>query len=66
MAKTIFDVLIEKFEEDIASSADFLINGGAKDYAEYREVAGRVRGLRLAVQSTKDLSRSQMDEEDDD
>jgi len=66
VAKTIFDVLIEKFEEDIASSADFLINGGAKDYAEYREVAGRVRGLRLAVQSTKDLSRSQMDEEDDD
>lgn len=66
MAKTVFDVLIEKFEEDIASSADFLINGGAKDYAEYREVAGRVRGLRLAVQSTKDLSRSQMDEEDDD
>ena len=65
MAKTIFDVLIEKFEEDVASSADFLINGGAKDYAEYREVAGRVRGLRLAVQSTKDLSRSQMDEEDD-
>ena len=66
MAKTVFDVLIEKFEEDIASSADFLINGGAKDYAEYREVAGRVRGLRLAIQSTKDLSRSQMDEEDDD
>jgi hypothetical protein len=66
VAKTVFDVLIEKFEEDIASSADFLINGGAKDYAEYREVAGRVRGLRLAVQSTKDLSRSQMDEEDDD
>lgn len=66
MAKTVFDVLIEKFEEDIASSADFLINGGAKDYAEYREVVGRVRGLRLSVQSTKDLSRSQMDEEDDD
>ena len=65
MAKTVFDVLIEIFEEDIASSADFLINGGAKDYAEYREVVGRVRGLRLAVQSTKDLSRSQ-DEEDDD
>jgi len=65
VAKTVFDVLIEKFEEDIASSADFLINGGAKDYAEYREVVGRVRGLRLAVQSTKDLSRSQ-DEEDDD
>jgi hypothetical protein len=65
VAKTVFDVLIEIFEEDIASSADFLINGGAKDYAEYREVVGRVRGLRLAVQSTKDLSRSQ-DEEDDD
>jgi hypothetical protein len=66
VAKTVFDVLIEKYEEDVASSADFLINGGVKDYAEYREVAGRIRGLRLAIQATKDLSRSQMEEDDDD
>lgn len=64
MSKTVFDVLVEKYEEDVASSADFLVNGGAKDYAEYREVAGRIRGLRLAIQTTKDLSRSQMEDDD--
>jgi hypothetical protein len=64
VSKTVFDVLVEKYEEDVASSADFLVNGGAKDYAEYREVAGRIRGLRLAIQTTKDLSRSQMEDDD--
>ena len=65
MAKSVFDVLVMKHEEDIASSTQFLINGGAKDFAEYREVVGRIRGLQLATQTTKDLSRSQMEEDDD-
>lgn len=66
MAKSVFDVLVMKHEEDIASSTQFLVNGGAKDFAEYREVVGRIRGLQLAIQTTKDLSRSQMEEEDND
>jgi len=65
MAKTVFDVLIEKFEEDISSSTQFLVGGGVKDFAEYKEVVGRIRGLQLAMQTTKDLSRSQMEEDDD-
>lgn len=65
MAKTVFDVLIEKFEEDITSSTQFLVGGGAKSFDEYREVTGRIRGLQLAIQTTKDLSRSQMEEDDD-
>ena len=65
MAKTVFDVLIQKFEEDVASSQQFLIGGGAKSFDEYREVVGRVRGLQLAIQTTKDLSRSQMEEDND-
>lgn len=64
MTTTVFDVLIRKYEEDISSSADFLIGGGAKDFAEYREVVGRVRGLRLAIDATKDLSRSQLEDDD--
>ena len=66
MAKSVFDVLVMKHEEDIASSTQFLVNGGAKDFAEYREVVGRIRGLQLATQTTKDLLRSQMEEEDND
>jgi hypothetical protein len=58
-------VLIEKHEEDVASSTQFLVGGGAKDFAEYREVVGRIRGLRLAIQTTKDLLRSMEDNEDE-
>jgi hypothetical protein len=65
MAKTVFDVLIEKHDEDIAASVQFLVGGGAKSFDEYREVVGRIRGLQLAIQTTKDLSRSQMDDDDD-
>ena len=65
MAKTVFDVLVDKFEEEVASSQQFLVNGGAKDFAEYREVVGRIRGLQLTIQITKDLLRSQMEEDDD-
>ena len=66
MAKSVFDVLIMKHEEDISSATQFLINGGAKDLAEYREVVGRIRGLQLAIQTTKDLSRSQMEKKTND
>ena len=64
MAKTVYDVLIEKHEEDVASSVQFLVGGGAKSFDEYREVVGRIRGLQLAIQTTKDLLRSQMEEDD--
>jgi hypothetical protein len=64
VATTVYDVLIMKFEEDISSATDFLVNGGAKDFAEYREVTGRIRGLRLAIEATKDLSRSQLEDDD--
>jgi hypothetical protein len=66
MAKTVFDVLVQKHEEDVASATQFLAGGGAKDFSEYREVVGRIRGLQLAIQTTKDLSRSQMEEDDND
>jgi hypothetical protein len=65
MAKTVFDVLVLKYEEDVASSTQFLVGGGAKDFSEYREIVGRIRGLQLAIQTTKDLSRSQMEDDDE-
>ena len=64
MAKTVYDVLIAKYAEDVLSATQFLANGGAKDHPEYREVVGRIRGLQLAIQTTQDLLRSQ-DEDDD-
>ena len=64
MAKSVFDVLLMKYGEDVSSSTQFLANGGAKDFAEYREVVGRIRGLQLAIQTTQDLLRSQDDDDD--
>jgi hypothetical protein len=64
MAKTVFDVLVSKYEEDIASSTEFLVTGRAESFDKYRELVGRIQGLRLAVQTTKDLSRNFMEDED--
>lgn len=65
MAKTVYDVLIDKFGEDVASSTEFLVSGGCKSFDDYREVVGRIRGLRVAIETTKDLLRSQMKEDED-
>jgi hypothetical protein len=49
-----------------ASSAEnFLSSGGPKDYSEYREVCGLLRGLRSAHAIIEDLSRNYMDGDDD-
>lgn len=66
MAKSIIQVVIEAMDNDIASTTEFLISGSVKDFAEYREAVGRIRGLRLAVQAIKDLMRNnEFDDEND-
>ena len=65
MAKTIFDVLRDKVAEQKSSSKDFLQTGGAKDYAEYKEVCGVLRGLDAALREINDLSRTYMEDEND-
>ena len=49
MAKTVFDVLKEKIEADIVSAQGFLNAGSAKDYANYREIVGLIRGLKSSI-----------------
>jgi hypothetical protein len=65
MANTVFDVLIERIEEQKSSAVEFLISGGSKDFAEYRNVCGLVRGLETARSLVEDLSRNYMEDEDD-
>lgn len=64
MAKTIFDVLKDKFEEDKSSALQFLGSGGAKDFAQYKEITGMVRGLESCIYYVEDLARN-MDNNDD-
>jgi len=65
MAKTVFDVLMERIDEQRSSASDFLYAGSAKDYAGYREVVGLIRGLEASRRIIEDLSRNYMSDDDD-
>jgi len=65
MANTVFGVLIERIEERKSSAVEFLTGGSAKDFAEYRNVCGLVRGLQAARSIVEDLSRNYMEDDDD-
>jgi|TARA_Y100000004_G_scaffold159222_1_gene185963 hypothetical protein len=64
MAKTVFDVLIDKIEEDKASALEFLGGGGAKDFSQYQEVTGLIRGLQTCLGYIDDLSRNYLEDDD--
>ena len=65
MVKTVFDVLKEKIEADKVSAQEFLGNGGAKDFAQYKEVTGLIRGLNASLTHISDLSRNYMEDDDE-
>jgi hypothetical protein len=58
MATTVLDVLKNKLEEDMSSALQFLGGGGAKDFAQYKEVTGMIRGLETCMNHVEDLSRN--------
>ena len=65
MANTVFGVLIERIEEQKSSAIEFLTSGGPKDFAEYKDVCGLIRGLQTARSLVEDLSRNYMEDDDD-
>jgi len=65
MAKTVYDVLINKIEEEMTSAQNFLNAGSAKDYANYREIVGLIRGLKSSVLYIQDLAKQQLEGDDD-
>ena len=65
MATTVFDVLSRKIDEDISSAQSFLTAGSPKDYANYREVVGLIRGLEASRNHMEDLAKNYMENDDD-
>ena len=65
MAKTVFDVLIEKLDEDRSTALQFLGGGGAKDFAQYKEITSMIRGLDACKNYVTDLSRNYMEDDDE-
>ncbi len=57
---------IKKQNDEFRQQAvDRLCTGAAKDYAEYRELCGLIRGLETALREVYDLARHQQENDDD-
>ena len=54
---TVLDLLQKELEEVIEAHSDFVAMGHAKDYAEYRYLAGVISGLTSALERVKDLQK---------
>ena len=65
MATTVLDVLKKKIEDDMSSAQEFLSSGGAKDFAQYKEITGMLRGLTSCLNHVNDLSRNYLDNDND-
>jgi len=65
MAKTVFDVLIEKLMEHRESHVDFLASGKASSFDVYQEQCGLIRGLDIALRDINDLARNYMEDAND-
>lgn len=65
MAQNVFEDFDEKFQVEINQLEHTLGKGGAADYSEYRDMVGRIRGLRTAQNVAKDLQRKYMDDSDE-
>jgi len=65
MAKTVFDVLKTKLGDDKSSAQEFLGTGGAKDFSQYKEVVGLIRGLEAGINYVEDLAKNYMENDND-
>ena len=61
----VFKLLHGKLQDRIQDMEMSLSNGSAKDYAEYRELCGVIRGLRSAQMEVQDLASRLKESEDE-
>jgi hypothetical protein len=60
-----FTLLMDQIDAAMAPITNSIAKGSATDYAQYREMCGKVQGLRTARTLIEDLSRVYMDNDDD-
>lgn len=60
------DVLNKKIEDIKTSHVEALVGGAVKDYADYRELCGLIRGLQTAQRELADLVRRVKESDNDD
>ncbi len=64
MAKTVFDVLINKLNQRIDAVQDSLVSGTCQDFAAYKEQCGVIHGLALARREVQDLAKHLKDDDE--
>lgn len=62
---TVFEVLDKKLMEQQSIQENSLISGAAKDFAEYRETCGVIRGLAIARREIADLAKHIVESEEE-
>ena len=62
---TAFSVVLKDIEEHRESIARALIDGAARDFAEYKSMTGEIRGLSFAHSFITDLVRKMEQAEDE-
>ena len=65
MDKQALEYLNKKYDEEIKVIQENLATGVAKDYAEYQNLCGVIRGLLTAQREINDLLRKVKEYEDD-
>jgi hypothetical protein len=65
MATTVMELLQKKLEERKRLIVESVGSGAAKDYAEYRDLCGVIRGLTTAQQEIEDLVRKLKENDDE-
>ena len=63
MDSRVLEVRSSQIDEQVTAIKDHLATGQAADYAQYRELCGKLHGLLLAQRITSDLQRNLEQEE---
>lgn len=59
------EYLLKQLRDKVADTEKFLSMGQAKDYAEYRQLCGLIRGLETAEQLIIDLAKRREQDADE-
>ena len=57
--RTVVDVFLDEIRAQVKNRTDHLSSGAVKDYAEYRDICGFIRGLETADAYLTDLLKKQ-------
>ncbi len=61
---TLWDEIQRKLNKEIEEYKNILANGGISDYYSYRDIVGRIEGLRQSQEILRDLLKNYLDEEE--